>query len=71
MFYAGDEYADDEATSGPIPEDAFDHAADHAEAYAQTLAANERVARIHAAADAERQAAQDEYDEMYPQGESR
>lgn len=43
MFYAGDEYADDEATSGPIPDDF----------------------------DAERQAAQDEYLEMYPQGESR
>lgn len=24
MFYAGDEYADDEATSGPIPDEDFD-----------------------------------------------
>lgn len=45
MFYSGDEYADDDCTSGPIP-DEVDF-------------------------DAERRAIADEYDEMYPQGESR
>jgi hypothetical protein len=64
MFYAGDEYADDEETSGPIPDD--------------DSARQDWLFNLHRGIDAadaadidtERQAAQDEYDEMYPQGES-
>ncbi len=63
-FYAGDEYADDDCTSGPydpeLHDPDFDAEADHARAYAETLAANERLRRIHEAA--ERQAIEDEYD---------
>ncbi len=51
MFYSGDEYADEDCTSGPIPEPD------------RPLTVDE--------IDAERQATEDEYDEMYPQGESR
>jgi hypothetical protein len=54
MFYAGDEYADDEATSGPLVN------SEHPD-----------FEFVAADFDSERQAAQDEYDEMYPQGESR
>ncbi len=63
-MYSGDELYDDEIASGPYaPElhDApFDHEADHARAYAETLDANERLRRIHEAA--ERQDIEDEYD---------